>query len=690
MSYTVHYYHRKNKKRYTVSALVTTIKIDGTVDRLYRSCQLSIVAKQGVPYENGERVRISAGGKLLFDGRVFYVEHSATGGIVLTCYDNAYYFERNTANLMVRPIGTTPKDNGLTLSEIVTNFAKRAGVPTGYIKPTAKKHGNIGYMAVDMQTMLQGLIGLERRKTGKRYYLRMEGHKLELRERGGLPGLIIDPGVMTDVIKTDDAQNVYTVLYAKGQPAKVESGVESQPGGFSGISSDKYKGTDGNSYQSGFKARLRACDRWDALIYQVANKNGVDLLLLKLIVMMESSGDPDAISSDGAGSIGLTQITPGNVGLTVDARRLREPEYNLQKACEVMKGPKYAVMKRQGYAPSSKNMAHLWNGWHPSQGVNDSMYANTIEMLYRGFGANADRDFTSTLPATDNTDSPVVPSEEQIMQTEDANKPLRDKLGIMRNVITLGAEDYKDFTQQVRRIVNGYGEEKSLTVEMAGHTNGITGRRVELRGNQVSGGTWYISADSHTITASGHTMRLTLSINEGIPEPEVPQIPKTSIPEVKIDPNAPERAEGKIFIRPADGRVTQSWGPASGAYGYTFHNGIDIANDVGTPIRAAASGRVSESKFSGAYGKHIMITHFPDGIPDAKGNGGGQKWVTVYAHLSDINVKVGDQVTTGQLIGKMGSTGNSTGSHLHFEIHKGDYRYSPSSPLNTVNPALYY
>ena len=78
-----------------------------------------------------------------------------------------------------------------------------------------------------------------------------------------------------------------------------------------------------------------------------------------------------------------------------------------------------------------------------------------------------------------------------------------------------------------------------------------------------------------------------------------------------------------------------------------------------------------------------MITHHPDGYD-------GQKWVTVYAHLSDIDVKVGDEVGIGQLIGKMGSTGNSTGSHLHFEIHKGDYRYSPSSPLNTVNPALYY
>lgn len=681
--YTVHYYHRKRKRRYTVSDLVTTIKIDGSVDRLYRSCQLSIVAKQGVPYENGERVRVSASGKLLFDGRVFYVEHSAQGGVTLTCYDNAYYFERNVTNLLVKPIGATPSDKGLTLSEIVKNFAKRAGVETGYIKPTAKKHGNIGYMATDMQTILQGIVGLERRKTGRRYYFLMNAHKLEMRERGGLPGLIIDPSTAFDITKTDDAQNVYTVLYAKGTNDVTASGVLTSPGGFTGIASSKYKGADNNSYQSGFKARLQACDKWDALIYKVANKNGVDPLLLKLIVMMESSGNPDAISGDGAGSIGLTQITPGNVGIAVDTNRLTEPEYNLQKACEIMKGPKYRIMKGLGYAPNAKNMAHLWNGWPGGDGENDSPYANTIELLYRGYGVDSDRAFTDALPTADNADDVTDETEEVVYQAEQSNAALRDKLGTMRNMITLSAENAADLARQVQRIVNSYGEERSVTVEMSGHVYGVAGRKVRFVGNDVTGGTWYIRADSHTINASGHTMRLTLSLSDQNPEPEVPETPKSDDVEAEMDPMAPERAEGKYFIRPTEGRVTQSWGPANGGNGYTFHNGIDIANSVGTSIRAAASGRVVKVSSNAGYGKHIMIYHYPDGY-------NGQKWVTVYAHLSDINVRVGDQVTTGQRIGKMGSTGNSTGPHLHFEIHKGNYRYSPHEPLNSVNPALYY
>lgn len=686
MSYTIHYYHRKKKRRYTISPLVSTIKIDGSVERLYRSCQLSIVAKQGVPYENGERIRVSENGKLLFDGRIFYLEHNSDSGVVLTCYDNAYYFERNTANLTLLPIGSTETAKGMTLSEIIEMFARRIGVETGYIKPTAKKHGNIGYVAIDVQTILQGLLGLERRKTGKAYYIRTEGHKLELRERGGLPGLIIDPGVTMSITRTDDAQNVFTTIYGKGEPARVNT----LPNGFGGISSDKYKGADSNGYQSGFKSRLKACDKWDTLIYQVASKNGVDPLLLKVIVMLESSGNPDAISSDGVGSIGLTQITPGNVGVAVDANRLKEPEYNLQKACEAMKGEKYKILKNRNYAPSSKNMAHMWNSWNPAQGEDDSPYANTVEMIFRGYGVDADRAFNGGASTVENEDKATPDIEDQPFQTTVQNKPLREKLGTMQTVMTLSAESNADLAQQLQRIVNGYGEDKSLTVEMIGHHNGMSGRRVQLLGNEVSGGTWYISADSHTITASGHTMSLTLSLTEGYPEPEVPETPKESLPKVEMDSTAPERAEGKMFIRPADGRYTQAWGRASGANGYTFHNGIDIANKVGTPVRAAAEGRVYKTAYSSnGLGKQIVIRHFPDGYPDANGNG-GQMWVTVYGHLSEITVKQGDQVRMGQLIGKMGSTGNSTGPHLHFEIHKGENLYSPSEKMNSVNPALYY
>ena len=82
---------------------------------------------------------------------------------------------------------------------------------------------------------------------------------------------------------------------------------------------------------------------------------------------------------------------------------------------------------------------------------------------------------------------------------------------------------------------------------------------------------------------------------------------------------------------------------------------IDIAAKTGDRISAAAGGKVVLASWSGGYGNCILIDH-----------GNGMK--TRYAHLSGYNVKVGDIVTRGEQIGRAGSTGNSTGPHLHFEV----------------------
>lgn len=109
-------------------------------------------------------------------------------------------------------------------------------------------------------------------------------------------------------------------------------------------------------------------------------------------------------------------------------------------------------------------------------------------------------------------------------------------------------------------------------------------------------------------------------------------------------------APGDFFIRPVvGGRRTQ------GIHG---HNGIDIAATPGTPIVAAASGRVIVAKvggYNGGYGNMVIISH-EKGIQ------------TVYAHLRSVNVVVGQTVEKGEQIGGVGNTGRSTGPHLHFEV----------------------
>lgn len=110
---------------------------------------------------------------------------------------------------------------------------------------------------------------------------------------------------------------------------------------------------------------------------------------------------------------------------------------------------------------------------------------------------------------------------------------------------------------------------------------------------------------------------------------------------------------------------------------YPNHTGIDLANygDTSTPVYAAQAGTVIRAGWHSAYGNHVMITHNID----------GQIMTTVYAHMySAPYVSVGQQVSRGTQLGTMGSTGNSTGPHLHFEIYEGYYNYPYA-----VNPRKY-
>ncbi|MGC6483240.1 MAG: M23 family metallopeptidase [Synechococcus sp.] len=102
---------------------------------------------------------------------------------------------------------------------------------------------------------------------------------------------------------------------------------------------------------------------------------------------------------------------------------------------------------------------------------------------------------------------------------------------------------------------------------------------------------------------------------------------------------------------PAQGEFTSGFGYRWGRH----HRGIDIANAIGTPIRAAWAGQVVGAKWLGGYGLTVEIRH-QDGS------------LTRYAHCSRLLVAEGDRVAAGETIAEMGNTGISTGPHLHFEV----------------------
>ncbi len=120
------------------------------------------------------------------------------------------------------------------------------------------------------------------------------------------------------------------------------------------------------------------------------------------------------------------------------------------------------------------------------------------------------------------------------------------------------------------------------------------------------------------------------------------------------------------FIWPLQGRITSRYGyrrsPFSGRR--QFHTGLDIANSYGTPIKSADGGEVIFSGWWGGYGKAVIVDH-------------GKGFSTVYAHMSRIYVQKDQQVDKGQVIGLVGSTGYSTGPHLHFEVRKNGATQDP-------------
>lgn len=104
----------------------------------------------------------------------------------------------------------------------------------------------------------------------------------------------------------------------------------------------------------------------------------------------------------------------------------------------------------------------------------------------------------------------------------------------------------------------------------------------------------------------------------------------------------------------------------------TFHSGIDLGAAAGTPIYAANSGKVIYSGWYGGYGKVVIIDH---------GKINNQSTSTLYAHMSSIGTSLGEYVVKGQKIGNVGSTGYSTGPHLHFEVRKNG---QTQNPLNYI------
>jgi murein DD-endopeptidase MepM/ murein hydrolase activator NlpD len=191
------------------------------------------------------------------------------------------------------------------------------------------------------------------------------------------------------------------------------------------------------------------------------------------------------------------------------------------------------------------------------------------------------------------------------------------------------------------------------------------------------------AATSHHVSAAGHHVSATVVraaqsgsgvIGIGI-DPESPWNP----PALPLG-SAADGVRQKVRPQPLAVTATAAWvdpnpsARVSSCFGMRWgrmHEGVDLAAPDGTPIVAAGAGIVVRAGVAEGYGNAVLIDH---------GNG----FLTHYGHLSAVTVTVGQHVAAGQQIGNEGSTGHSTGPHLHFEVHQGFYQ-NPIEPTRWMH-----
>jgi murein DD-endopeptidase MepM/ murein hydrolase activator NlpD len=242
---------------------------------------------------------------------------------------------------------------------------------------------------------------------------------------------------------------------------------------------------------------------------------------------------------------------------------------------------------------------------------------------------------------------------EYVVQSGDTISSIADKFGISKDTILWANDMTKDSKLKVGQKLNILPVTGVMHTVKKGETVYSIAKKYGLDGD--SGAQAVVDYPFNTfVDDEKFTLAVgqTLIVPDGVMPDIQPVDPTAAIARI-LTPDAGVVSATGQFVWPAAGVITQ---------GYKFyHKGVDIANRAGGPILAADSGTVMVSGWpdNSGYGNRVMIDH---------GNG----FITLYGHMSRLRVQVGQTVHRGDVIGDMGSTGRSTGTHLHFEIrHRG-------------------
>ncbi|MBA1333663.1 MAG: Septal ring factor EnvC, activator of murein hydrolases AmiA and AmiB [Firmicutes bacterium] len=234
--------------------------------------------------------------------------------------------------------------------------------------------------------------------------------------------------------------------------------------------------------------------------------------------------------------------------------------------------------------------------------------------------------------------------------------------------VLLNAEDFSDFVSRLYLVSKVASFDISVLEEMKEYRDLVQQKKDEVKQKEIrmlslKNDLLNKKQEVQAITASRNSTLNKVKSQEQMYEEMLDELEKTSkqITQTILKLQTKSGFVGGTFVWPVPGytRITSDFGYRIHPIYKTkkFHSGIDIGVPWGKKIVAAGVGTVLYADTYGGYGKTVMIDH-----------GGGI--VTLYAHNSSLNVKAGDQVKAGQTIALSGSTGLSTGPHLHFEVRK--------------------
>jgi murein DD-endopeptidase MepM/ murein hydrolase activator NlpD len=235
-------------------------------------------------------------------------------------------------------------------------------------------------------------------------------------------------------------------------------------------------------------------------------------------------------------------------------------------------------------------------------------------------------------------------------------------------------------TREQQAALEGYNKLENEQLAFAGTASKATEARYEqldglLRGLGLSAETLVQASPGTNFGMGGPLVKA--SFERGSYSTLEPQFKDLYMSWTKLDLLQKAMLSIPAFLPTTNFSFTSGFGyrydPFNG--GSALHSGVDMAGPVGTPIMASADGVIVKAGWANGYGNLVEIDH-------------GRGLTTRYGHLSAINVSVGDRVTQGNQVGAMGSTGRSTGSHLHYEVRINGTAVNPMPFLEAARDVL--